>query len=254
MPIVARIALVAGFLLWTADSHACQCGEYPKAREAAQKATAVFEGTVVKRWPAVIEMDGAKYPTQWYTFAVHGVWKGVSTPDLRTLQGLSNCSHWFETGEKYVVFATPHETVRSALDVHKCSGPSGPSRTSSATLAELGTAVQTFAHTSIAAPTAVSRLSQHVAVYFVCGVLALDYSLRQPAEFRWPLLALLIALAAAVFIAVTIFRRTASIATRTASVLFALLTVATTLLLVTGYIFVQNSQWFGHLLEGWTSM
>jgi hypothetical protein len=193
-------------------------------------------------------------PSQRYTFAVYRVWKGPTDSRIKILEGSSNCSVWFETGKKYLVFASRHETEIGSLDAHKCGGPTSESATAARRIAELGPPIAELSLSPPVRRSQVYRATQHASVYFWTGVAVLKFGLEHPFRSGWRIcLVLVVTLAATIglpyFIHRRLRRRLAKAVVLGVTVL-ALCAIAT---IATGYFYVyRNYGWANHLLEGWS--
>ena len=249
-----RWVILIAALATSNPAAACQCGRLPTTREALATSTAVFEGTVVRRWPELHrDIDfGGLIPTQRYVFAVRRSWKGTAQPSIELLQGASNCSWRFVTGRTYLVFAVPHESEHGELDAFLCAGPTGESAMQSKHIQALGPPRITFAP-RIEMPGLLESARQHVAVYFWCGVAAVAALFQRPSfAGGWiviPAVLFAVALVACLFG----IRRSVSRPLLRRSLIAVLLpSLSVAFLLVVGYLFVQHEHlWFQHLLEGW---
>lgn len=110
---------LAGFAwLAPAPARACSCMRPPPPRDAADAATAVFQGKVTAL--QVDQPEGAYLAFHVYTLEVERVWKGdvVDTLTVRTADNSAACGRPFEVGESYLVYA---KDVEGQLSDNLCS-------------------------------------------------------------------------------------------------------------------------------------
>lgn len=121
-PRIAYAALASGLagLAWIAPApvRACSCMKAPAPRDAADAATAVFQGKVT-----ALEVDqpqGSYLAYHVYTLEVSRVWKGdaVDTVAIRTADNSAACGRAFEVGASYLVYATE---IEGRLEDNLCS-------------------------------------------------------------------------------------------------------------------------------------
>ena len=247
-----RLAFVALALLLCRSSFACSCAAYPSPREARTDAHAVFEGTVVRRWP-VLRRDptlGVLVPVQRYLFSIRRAWKGVTSSQIEIVQGTSNCSWRFDTGRTYLVFAVPHDSAAGELDAFKCAGPTGEAASNENTIQALGAPTLALSPATVTTPSAIARAAQHIAVYFWSGIAVILASPQRPRLFGWwpfLLLAWLAFLLTATVLAVSRVgkRRRQKIAL----IITAALVLSLLFVLGNGIALVHQNAWFRHLLE-----
>ncbi|WP_172254349.1 hypothetical protein [Saccharibacillus deserti] len=142
MRILGRVTLVLilflmsfGLLIPAEKAMACSCRIPETAREAKEKASAAFTGTVRK-----IEKfkDDRKEMYNAVTLAVGESWKGVNEPEVVVYTSWSSCQFDFEEGKRYLLY--PYE-YKGRYEVYNC-GRSGEIRSenisAAADLKELG--------------------------------------------------------------------------------------------------------------------
>ena len=94
--------------LWMApacDTGFCECAPPRPAAEARADAAAVFSGTVVRTHRSIfLRPQGRRV----ITFRVDRAWKGVEARTVRVVTGWGggDCGYPFETGQRYLVYAS----------------------------------------------------------------------------------------------------------------------------------------------------
>ena len=128
MRILGRITLVlilfllsSGLLIPAEKAMACDCMIPANAREAKEKASAAFTGTVRK-----IEKfkDDRKETYNAVTLAVDESWKGVNQAEVVVYTSWSSCQFDFEEGKRYLLYPYEHD---GRYEVYNC-GRSGEIR------------------------------------------------------------------------------------------------------------------------------
>jgi MYXO-CTERM domain-containing protein len=119
---IAYAALTLGVagLAWLvpAPARACSCMKPPPPREAAEAATAVFQGKVTSM--EVDKPEGSYLGFHVYTFEVERRWKGdaAETLTVRTADNSAACGRPFDVGENYLVYA---KDIEGRLSDNLCS-------------------------------------------------------------------------------------------------------------------------------------
>jgi hypothetical protein len=95
--------------LWPAQAQACSCVGAPSPQEAADAATAVFEGKVLGMTED--KPEGSYFPYHVYEFEVARHWKGqeLERQKVRTMSNSAACGRSFTVGETYLVYARESE-------------------------------------------------------------------------------------------------------------------------------------------------
>lgn len=107
----ASVALIV-VVLAACDALACQCGNRPNARAAAEKwSDIVITGTIVETEPMKLQLRlGGRKSTvsvSRVVIEVDRIWKGSTNGHLVLTQGVTNCDYVnFQMGGRYLVFAS----------------------------------------------------------------------------------------------------------------------------------------------------
>lgn len=245
-------AAFLGAILIAPPAFACQCGTIRTATEARDVAVAVFEGTAEEQIPTLKRFEEIFLPTQKVRFRVHHVWKGKIGPEVTLLEGPSNCSWNFAAGERYLVFATPHESEAGWMDASRCVGPTGPIASLRTSRGALGEPQVSYRHDRSMRRGRAERMVQHARVYFLSGLAALyavgkggfEWSVWSARMWIAPVATVVMSLVGIWFLRRRL-RRHAIVAAAGICVLGLLIFV-----LVLGASFVHTvGWWFEHLLE-----
>jgi hypothetical protein len=143
--IVILVGRVAG------ETFACQCGNRPDARTAAEKwSDAVITGKVVEVEPMTLRMRFGERKTRLavsrVVIQVDRIWKGSTDGYLVLMQGLTNCDYpYFESGKRYLVFAAltklgDNAVAKTAWTANRCL-PTQEAATAAGELKQLGDGV-----------------------------------------------------------------------------------------------------------------
>jgi hypothetical protein len=153
-------------IIWSQDVFACSCGGWPTPQEARHRATAVFLGVVVDKTPVLTKSEGTWFVVERWTFAVEQSWKGA-LPTITVAQGNSNCSGIYAFGQRALVYAYPHEFLKSDLETHHCGTPRGSQESQ---LTSLGRPTTATALTSLDPESAIARVVRHLKVYSLIAI------------------------------------------------------------------------------------
>ena len=175
-------AVVAGILMAAEPSWACQCGRKFTPAEGLANATAVFEGRVIDTRIVLAHERGWLGPVPEYEFLVSRMWKGSPSPTVTLRADYSNCARLFTADAFYLVYAWPHEDIRTRLSSTKCD-PTTPISDAEADLAALGPAMTTYRQN----PSSPQRSpASRVRAYALGGVAAYANLVRHPTEeYAW---------------------------------------------------------------------
>src|SRR5262245_11317281 len=107
LKMLSIVSLFLTVLLLSDTTFACDCWVPSLPCEGYWQVKAVFIGTVKEVSQIELEEDngGSKsnYEYLVYQFAVNQSFRGVTTPEVRVITGMTSCGYWFEVGQQYLV-------------------------------------------------------------------------------------------------------------------------------------------------------
>lgn len=175
-----RLIINFGFvILFPVVINACSCGSFAGPKEAMADATAVFQGTVVKRVPLLMRYEDFYVPIERYTFAVERIWKGTRDKEIVVYEGAGNCSNFFSTGVSYLVYAIPHGILKNQLYSHKC-GPTKESVYANTDVTEIGPGELIGSPISSVQTDLFNSIICDIGLYLLSGFAQIHYLLNHP--------------------------------------------------------------------------
>jgi hypothetical protein len=119
------VSLFLTVLLLSDTTFACDCWGRSLPCEAYWRVDAVFIGTVKEVSRIELEEDSggskSKYEHLVYQFTVNQSFRGVTTPEIGVIVGMTSCGIGFEVGQQYLVYAYRHDIKKEMLSTNKCS-------------------------------------------------------------------------------------------------------------------------------------
>ncbi len=163
----ALLPSIVVFRAWSAVG--CQCGYMPTAREALQTADVVFAGTVVSRTPVLVRVLGDLIVAERDEFLVQASWRGTGAQRIALLQGLSNCSNYFEVGKRYLVFADRDAGVPGGFTSTICS-PTRPLSSAEVAVPDIGQPLASSPQSDQLTEGWIRRSWRHGYASLLCGI------------------------------------------------------------------------------------
>src|SRR5262245_4725235 len=124
LKMLSIVSLFLTVLLLSDTTFACTCGRSLPC-EGYWQVEAVFIGTVKEVSQIELEEDlggsKSKFQHRVYQFAVNQSFRGVTTPEIGVIMGITSCGYVFEVGQQYLVYGYRHNIKKELLTTSICT-------------------------------------------------------------------------------------------------------------------------------------